>query len=144
MPTFFSGKTMKKVNVGNPAGVRRFVRDILGCGCPEEVFDDLVLAEETIADGSTATRTLLVGNRLLVVLLCCRDWDDLRGILPQLVGHYRQERDERGLNRVRLVVACDQPALLQPAASLCFAGLPGVDERMHLHILAPADLAEVA
>jgi hypothetical protein len=131
-------------NVENPSGMRKFIRETLGCGCPEEVFDNLVLAEETIGDGEAAVRTLLVGNRLLVVMLSCRDWNDLSGILPQLVGHYRQKRDEMGFNRVRLVVACDQPALLQPAASLCFAGLPGVDERMHLHLLTPADLAGVA
>lgn len=135
---------MKRDNVENPAGVRKFVRETLGCGCPEEVFDDLLLAEETIGDGETTTRTLLVGNRLLIVMLSCKDWGDLSGVLPQLVRHYRQKRDERGFNRVRLVVACNQPALLQPAASLCFTGLPEVDERMHLHILTSADLAGVA
>ncbi len=135
---------MKRDNVENPAGVRKFVRETLGCGCPEEVFDDLVLAEEKIGDGETTTRTLLVGNRLLIVMLSCKDWDDLSGVLPQLVRHYRQKRDEMGFNRVRLIVACDQPALLQPAASLCFTGLPEVDERMHLHLLTPADLAGVA
>jgi hypothetical protein len=135
---------MKRENVENPAGVRKFVRDTLGCSCPEEVFDDLVLAADTLENGRAATRTLLVGNRLLVVMLSCRDWDDLSNILPQLVRHYRQTRDGMGYNRIRLVVSCDQPALLQPAASLCFASLPEVDERMHLHLLTPADLAGVA
>lgn len=135
---------MKRKNVENPAGVRKFIRNTLGCGCPEEVFDDLVLAEEKIGDGETTTRTLLVGNRLLIVMLSCKDWDDLSGVLPQLVRHYRQKRDEMGFNRVRLIVACDQPALLQPAAQQRFAGLPLVDERMHLHILTSADLAGVA
>lgn len=135
---------MNRHTVTNFTGVRKFVRDILGCGCPEEVFDSLILAEETSWDGGPEVRTLLVGNRLLVVILAVRDGDDLRTILPQLVRHYRRMRDERGYNRVRLVIASDRPESLQLAASFSFAGIPEVDARMHLHILTPADLDGVA
>jgi hypothetical protein len=132
------------LDVTNPSGIRHFVRNILGCGCPEEVFDDMVLAEETMGAGLPAVSTLLVGHRLLVVMLACEDRDRLRSILPQLVSHFRQKRDARGYNRVRFVIASSQPAHLQPAAELCFAGLQEIDDRMHLHILPPEDLAGVA
>lgn len=135
---------MKMQNITNLPGVRKFVRETLGCGCPEEVFDDLVLARETLWDGGPDIRTLLVGNRLLIVMFATRDWSDLGVILPQLVKCYRRMRDESGYNRVRLVVACSRPEALRASASLTFAGLPEVDERMHLHILTPADLDGVA
>lgn len=135
---------MNRHTVTNLPGVRKFVRDTLGCGCPEEVFDDLVLSLETPWEGAPEVRTLLVGKRLLVVMLAVRDWDELRAILPQLAGHYRRMRDRCGYNRVRLVAACDRPESLEPAATLSFTGLPEVDARMHLHILTAADLDGVA
>ena len=119
--------------------IKHFVRHTLGCGCPDEVFNDLELCREDARPGEPPVRPLLVGRRLLICILDCEEIAELSAIMPGLVRKYRRERDRLGYNRVRIVVAASNPMALQTAADLQFQNLPEVDERMHLHVLQ-ADL----
>lgn len=125
-------------NVKDFTAVHHFVRHILGCGCPEEVFDDLDLSLATAWESGPTVKTLLVGRRLLICILDCQEMEELKNLLPRLARMYRDERDRQGYNRVRIVVATRTPVSLSPAADFLFQSLPEVDDRMHLHIL-PAD-----
>ena len=125
-------------NIKNFAGIRNFVRQDLGCGCPEEVFDDIDLSLTEARQNRPAMKKLLIGKRLLICILPCNDPAGLPQLLPELVRELRQERDSMGYNRVRIVIAAIEPILLQPGADLLFQTLADVDERTHLHIL-PAD-----
>ena len=62
-----------------------------------------------------------------------RDWVD------DWVAAGVAERDRRGMNRLRLVVTIKDPTPDAVAAiSRAFAELPGLDDRVHLHVL-PAE-----
>lgn len=119
------------------------MRETLGCGCPEEVFDNLNLSLTTPWQGGPSVKILHVGGRLLICILTCRDISEVRDFLPPLVRMYRDERDRKGYNRVRIVIAATDPASLIPMADFLFQSLPEVDERIHLQILPTSQVSGI-
>lgn len=105
----------------------RFVRESLGCGCPDEVFESLRWG--IVDDGSDHPRRFRVdvGGRLLVEVI--------RGekLKPEKVMALSDEgrmlRDEGGYNRFRLVIVGEEDAALRTAFEQAAAG----DEKLHLH-----------
>lgn len=116
-----------------------FVRGTLGCGCPDEVFDSIVIEQATSPDPAAPYVRLLVGDRLLIYVIEARDLERARAAMSMLARKGLEERDRYGLNRFRLVVATDQPTQPMTAAAASFADETGMDERAHLHVIA-ADL----
>jgi hypothetical protein len=115
------------------AAVERFVRETLGCGCPDEVFRDLRLEPaDRIHDGA-----IHVGGRLLVLLLRPDGAREFEHRLAVLMEAGRQRRDSAGYNRVRFVLATTDSTLVAVAERI-FAANPWCDERTHLHVVAPA------
>jgi hypothetical protein len=116
------------------ARVEAFVREGLGCACPQEVFRRIRL--EARGD----LREITVGDRLLVVVWAPGD-DCGPAALAQLAREARDARDARGLNRLRLVVAGEG----LPARELerAFAAACGADERAHLHLVPTSAVAGV-
>lgn len=113
--------------------LEQLVRDSLGCNCPDEVFRDI--DELPSAPDGPVTRSWVIGDRLMVQILPTDDARALATRLPELLAAARRERDRRGLNRARLVIASDDPA----APGLEAIPLP--DDRIHLHVLPRAALA---
>jgi hypothetical protein len=115
------------------AGIERFVRGTLGCTCAPQVF---ALIEDLPPDGAVpgAPRRISVGGRLLIHVVedtGLPDPDRLAG----WVRAGREERDQREMNRFRLVIATDDPAALGERLEAEFRRLPEVDERTHLHLV---------
>jgi len=115
--------------------VKDFVVDVLGCGCPEEVFLDMELNK---SPGPLAAVPLVfeirVGGRLMVLGVTEENILSSDDALAALVSAAKKNRDEMKFNRVRLVVISDDAdceAILSPR----FAQLPGVDDRIHLHVV---------
>jgi hypothetical protein len=50
------------------------------------------------------------------------------------------ERDGAGFNRLRVVVAADDPATLRPTAERIFSESAPVDDRLHLHVVKVGEL----
>jgi hypothetical protein len=115
--------------------VKDFVVNVLGCGCPEEVFSFILL--DTVpgpVGGIPMEFTIRIGGRLMVLGVAGETLRSQEGSLATLVATGMGIRDGEGFNRLRIVVASDDPeleALLRPA----FAGVPGLDERVHLHVV---------
>ncbi len=123
-------------------GVRSFVRDQLGCGCPETVFDDIRIYSAPAGFGARLPLRLLeIGGRLMI-LIVGPDQDTISaGLIRQLLADGVALRDERGFNRFRLVVASlSDPELLLHR----FTGIPCPDERAHLHVVSARDLPDLA
>ncbi|HEX9180013.1 MAG TPA: hypothetical protein VF859_06445 [Burkholderiales bacterium] len=113
--------------------LRHFIQEVLGCGCPEEVFRRIE-TRELSRDGVPLTR-VEVGGRLLVEVF---DTDDARQVaerLPGWVAAAVAERDARGFNRARIVISTARPDALQAAAQAAFAAIGGRDDRTHLHVV---------
>ena len=122
--------------------IRRFVREELGCGCPEEVFDDIRIeaAPRELAAGANS-RLLVVGGRLMVLVVEPGDSDPPTVAVSQLLDRGARLRDDRGCNRFRLVLVSS------PERAVLERGLPDLsmpDERTHIHVVPPVRLPDLS
>ncbi len=123
--------------------IKDFVRNILGCTCPDKVFEEI--EDRRVAPVSSPhTRSITIGGRLLIYIWNVRDANTLRENIAALLAAGRKERDERGLNRFRAVLAVENnPSHFATEAQLYFSQFAGRDERIHLHVVAAADLEDI-
>lgn len=115
----------------------RFVREILGCGCPDEV-----VARTVIDRGEGGEPGLDVGGRLLVRVLPSDDVNGLIDVFPETVERLRRERDRRGFNRLRLVVH----SVSEVAADTLQEMLPiiaAADDKVYFHAVSGDELPAV-
>jgi hypothetical protein len=119
------------------SAVRHLVRDLLGCTCPEEVFDDI----DARWRGGVRTLELRVGGRLLIHVRWPTDWLAADAALSGWIGEGRVARDREGFNRFRLVLALAPEGAASAGLRRRFAELAGADERLHLHLLPGPALA---
>jgi hypothetical protein len=112
-----------------------FVKQILGCNCPEEVFSSIDCLTDVRVHGIALDLKINVGNRLLVYVVTVDDPDSLRRILPLLVAAGKKERDGEGFNRFRLVLAADDISRIKNEAETVFNSL-NEDEKVHLHLVS--------
>lgn len=125
---------MASENEPAPDHARRFVREKLGCGCPDEVLDRIGID----ALPGTALTQLRVGGRLLVHIRPCPAAQALAGHLAAWLGEGVALRDRLGFNRFRLVLLAEEPDTRRRFADACFAALDA-DAKTHLHLLRPED-----
>jgi hypothetical protein len=112
----------------------RFVREGLGCRCPEEVFQRLEAARDVEIGGVAAAWRLDVGGRLLVYVLESRS----PAAIERVARAARTERDRCGYHRVRVAVLGDDPDRLAPLLEPAWQRVLGDDPRAHLHVLPTA------
>ena len=113
----------------------KFVREHLGCTCPDEVFDNVSVIEQS-SIFSSANTVYEIGGRLFVAVFVSEDWRDMAGHLGKLVDAGKQYRDLHGYNRFRLVIATsgdDATKNLQ----FVFDDLSNTDDKTHLHVITP-------
>jgi hypothetical protein len=112
--------------------LRAFVRDTLGCSCPEVVFD-AVARTDLVVDGQAAGTRLVIGDRLLVYVALGEV--EARAI-DALAAVGLRDRDRHGLNRFRLVIGV--PAGAAPSGDLqdVFSAAVAGDPKAHLHFVS--------
>lgn len=124
--------------------LERFIREELGCQCPDAVFRDIGVESCPTSFGHwPGARLISAGGRLLVLVLDGDDSVAIRRGLPALVASGRRMRDARGFNRFRLVVATSLPEALASSLMSCFENLEGKDDRLHLHVVASGRVPEL-
>jgi hypothetical protein len=130
----------------NDQVVTHFVRHTLGCGCPDEVFEHIRIDTQPEAfNGLPVDYLIDIGGRLLVAVCISADWRQLRQSLAAIVHNAREYRDRNGFNRFRLVVAAEETQTAQAALQVQFeSAIADGDEKIHLHVLAPAALPNTA
>ena len=118
----------------NLDAVRQLIREELGCACPEEIFEQVVVGRPSVF-GSPKIHSsvqVLVGRRLLVSLVPVDDLEDVRRDARGLLLDGKSIRDKHGLNRYRLVLVghTGEEVLgeLQKEAG-------DMDDRMHVHLI---------
>jgi hypothetical protein len=122
--------------------MQHFIRETLGCGCPEEVLQWIECSHsQPVPEHSLLLTRIDVGGRLLVYVV---EGDEAPEsaveALPALVAAGLAERDRAGFNRLRLVVASDDPETIGPLAERAFADSAPQDDRIHLHVVAGGEL----
>lgn len=121
-----------------------FIRDGLGCGCPDEVLDDLRVDPHPVAfAGLPVDAVVSVGGRLLVGVCVSRPWDEMDAQLEQCLATGRRLRDEGGYNRFRLVVVTGETEVARPALERSFKRFQDRDARLHLHVVEPGILPDL-
>jgi len=121
--------------------IAAFARDTLGCGCPAEVFAQIQESQLDLPGLPDPGRRFAIGGRLLVYLVAPADPEAALAQLAAWVALGRAERDAQGMNRLRLAIAADDPEAFAQRLQPCFDALPGLDGRLHLHVLPAGALA---
>lgn len=118
-----------------------FIRDVLGCTCPDEVLSDIQVDGDPDGFAGLPVDFLLrVGGRLLVGIWSSDAPGAVGEILSRCVSAGRALRDAEGFNRFRLVVVCDDPDEDADVLRAAFDGLPGRDGKLHLHVITHPQL----
>lgn len=114
--------------------IKNFVQKTLGCGCPEEVFQYIECRSDTALDGIVLRNWINIGNRLLVYVVEADNSDSINQMLPVLIAAGRKERDEKGFNRLRIVLAADDIDEVKRIATSIFNNADK-DDKVHLHTI---------
>ena len=124
--------------------LKPFVRDGLGCGCPEEVFSKIEIEKNPVAfQGLLVDCLIKIGDRLLVAICMLETLKGEMGDdIVQALAVGKQLRDDLGFNRFRLVVTWEEADSNAPAFRGQFDGLEGLDDRVHLHVVRPSVIPE--
>jgi len=117
--------------------IKRFVQEILGCSCPEEVFNQIDYQEE--GDGISG-RKINVGGRLLIYIITMDGKSNIQEVINPALKQGVEERDKKGLNRFRLVLVASRPDELRSLAEHAFDSSEYTDEKTHLHIVNRSDV----
>jgi hypothetical protein len=119
--------------------IKRFVKETLGCSCPEEVFRSVDCKRNVPLGGGVILNSVItIGDRLLIHIV-----DDNQVLVEKhlafLVSTGRRERDSRGLSRFRLVIVLDGSSGNGDAIKRAFDELQEKDENIHLHCISSDD-----
>jgi len=119
--------------------ITEFVRNTLGCNCPEEVFQYIVCRSiENIDENIVFAYEINIGNRLLIFAAAIDEIDSLRSVISKLVRAGIKKRDEKNFNRFRLVLLTTGEIDIPEHASAIFNSLT-TDEKAHLHVINKDD-----
>lgn len=122
------------------ASIEHFVRRTLGCGCPDEVFQHLVVSRLPAVAGRPPIVQLQVGSRLLIHIVAPPEGAPPNGWIEQLAANGRTARDRHGYNRFRLVIASPEPLASARELQERFARAIVGDEKAHLHFVGSDQL----
>jgi len=117
--------------------IKRFVQEILGCSCPEEVFNNI---DYQIQGGCISERKVTVGDRLLIYIINMNGTSSIQGVIHSALEQGVEERDKKGFNRFRLVLVASCPDGLRSSAEQVFDSSGYTDEKTHLHIVNESDV----
>lgn len=121
----------------------KFIREGLGCRCPDEVLADLRVGPQPVGFvGLPVEAVVSVGGRLLVGVCASRPWEQIDEQLGRCFATARRVRDEGGYNRFRLVVVTREADAARPMLERRFEAIPDRDDRLHLHVIDPAVLPD--
>jgi hypothetical protein len=139
---FFVGRIQKAIELRpeEEQELVSFVREGLGCGCPDEVFSFIQIKKKPdVFRGLPIDYLVTIGDRLLVGICLSESLSGGIGtdINKSLVSG-KQLRDSAGFNRFRLVVTSEEADSIAPAIEEQFAGLTGLDDKVHLHVVRPS------
>ena len=127
----------------NLPAIKRFVREVVGCTCPDEVFERV-----DVKSGSSAVRScsadyeINVGNRLLIVVSSDPVESFSSKRLEQVIAQGRSARDAGRFNRFRFIVRSDNAAEADEKFQRLFATLATKDERTHVHVIRKEDVPD--
>ena len=124
--------------------LKSFVREELGCGCPDEVFREIRIEQNRHGfQGLPIDCLVTIGGRLLIGVCL---WERLHnGMVPEIkkiLAAGKQLRDSAGFNSFRLVVVSEEPDRMVDTILEQLPALKGLDDRVHWHVVGPSSIPE--
>jgi hypothetical protein len=113
--------------------IKLFVKNILGCQCPQEVFQHI--EQKTLADG---LKKLIIGQRLLIYLVLNQEAILAPEKLENLLQAGVKERNRNHYNRFRLVIFLPLNQSNEDQYYAAFRQSDYYDDKTHLHLLDKA------
>ncbi len=110
---------------------------MLGCACPDEVFQHIDYSET--AGDAGPLRKITIGERLLVYLADFDRTSSVEHLVKTALREGVAERNERGFNRFRLVLLTAGPQVSDDAWQAMLRACPEWDDKVHLHIVDVKD-----
>jgi len=115
--------------------IKEFIRNILGCNCPEEVFQNIDCQSTiNIGENIVLDYEINIGNRLLIFAVGIDKVDSLEVIISKLVQAGMKKRDDNKFNRFRLVLLTAGINDKAEQAQEIFNSLI-IDDKVHLHVI---------
>jgi hypothetical protein len=115
--------------------IKTFVKQTLGCACPEEVFEFIDCQSHIKLNDNIALRNKInIGNRLLIYVVEVNNIDSLQNVLSFLVNSGKTERDNLRFNRFRLVLVTEKFGEIKETAESIFNTI-NKDDKVHLHVV---------
>ena len=128
----------------NRTAIREFIREEIGCTCPDEVFESINIEKKPRHDENFNSEYLVsIDGKLLVYLVEPYQWSSLTDSLEQIFCWWREMRNIGGFNRFRLVVITPDIKPARRKLLRQFGSLDGLDERLHLHIIEHKQLSDL-
>lgn len=122
-------------DIWNNDKLKVFVKNTLGCGCPEKVFEKVDVGTH-LADGYEKEITrIVVGDTLLIYILRPELYDNLVDGVAAIGLAGKADRNTNDYNRFRLVVSGLEDDVQQAKVSDRFSELFSDDEKMHIHFV---------
>jgi hypothetical protein len=115
------------------AEIKHLVQEVLGCSCPEEVFNKIDYQRKR---APFPERKVTVGGRLLIYFIDMDRESNIQEDVESALWRGVEERDKEGLNRFRLVLVASRPEKIYSQAEHVFNDAEYTDEKTHLHVVS--------
>lgn len=117
--------------------IKNFVQSTLGCACPEEVFKKIEYQDDS---NEIWQKKICIGDRLLIYIIAPEKPSRVRDIINAGLKQGVAERNQKGLNRFRLVLVVFNPEEVRAMVERAFANCIHADEKTHIHLMTPGDI----
>lgn len=118
--------------------IARFVRESLGCQCPDEIFEQIEAAYGIKVGGIPILARIVIGNRLLIFVIELTSHSPSAPSIEKLIHAGKNERNGRGLNRFRLVIVSEDADFNRILVKKFDTEEANV-EKIHFHIVSRKD-----
>ena len=112
-----------------------FVKNTLGCGCPEKVFEKIDVSKRPVVADEKDIIRIVVGDTLLIYIIRPGPSDDFVDSVESIGLAGKTDRDTNDYNRFRLVVSSFEDNAQQEKVAGLFSKLFNTDEKMHIHFV---------
>ena len=120
----------------NNEKLKVFVKNTLGCGCPEKVFEKIDVSKLPTVEHEKEIIRIVVGDTLLIYIISLEPSGDFVDSVESIGLAGKADRDTNNYNRFRLVVSSFEDDVQQEKISERFSKSFNTDEKMHIHFVS--------
>ena len=119
----------------NNKKIKVFVKNTLGCGCPEKVFEKIDVSKLLTVEHEKEIARIVVGDTLLIYIINPEPSGNFVDSVESIGLAGKNDRDTNNYNRFRLVVSGFEDDVQQEKVSERFSKSFNTDEKMHIHFV---------